>query len=243
MDADQLLREGAGELGVRLDPAAFPRFAALLDLLQQAGESLNLTAVRDPEAIVRRHFIESLALGAILQRRGLLAPGARVLDLGSGAGFPGLPLKLLQPQIKLCLLEATAKKAVFLRRAIEELGLTETQILAGRAEIIGHDSAWRASFDLVTARAVAELAALVELALPFLCVEGVLAAIKGSRSGEEVEAAGGALELCGGAVIETVPLAGAGELRTVLVQKRRPTPVRFPRRPGQPAAHPLRARS
>jgi 16S rRNA (guanine527-N7)-methyltransferase len=242
MDPAEILRHGAAELGVSLDATAVSRFLELLALLQDAGRQLNLTAVREPEAIVRRHFLESLALGVLLEQRSLLSPGTRMLDLGSGGGFPGLPLKLLQPQIALYLLEATAKKAGFLHQAIAELELSEAYVLAGRAETLARDAALRGSFDVVSARAVAHLAALVELALPFLRLDGTLAAIKGSRTREEIQEAQAALSLCGGEVVETAAVPGTMALRVVLVRKVRETPSRFPRRPGQPAAHPLRAR-
>lgn len=237
-----LIGEAAG-IGIRIDPKTAASFGQLLELLRASNANLNLTAIRDPEDIVGRHFLESIALGVLLSKRGLLTPAARLLDLGSGAGFPGLPLKLVWPEIELYLLEATSKKAAFIATAVSTLQLHTAYVLDGRAEEFARDQSLREQFDLVVARGVVPLPALVELGLPFLRVGGVLAAMKGSRAADEIAAARTAIELCGGALIEDVPSLGIGNLRAVLIGKSSPTPDRFPRRSGQPAAHPLRNRN
>jgi 16S rRNA (guanine527-N7)-methyltransferase len=239
MDDPDLLLQGAAQLGLTLDGAAFDRFALLLELLQRTGQQTNLTSVRDAEGIVRRHFLESLALGALLRGEGLLSRGTRLLDIGSGAGFPGLPIKILEPECELYLLEATAKKADFLRLAIERLGLPTSHVLAGRAEALAHEAALRDSMDLATARAVARLPALVELGLPFLRVGGTLAAMKGTRLTDELNSASHALAACGGETIGVRELPGSEVIRAVLIRKTKPTPERYPRRPGQPMRHPI----
>lgn len=247
----EILMKGAATLGIELDAAQREAFALYLDLLLQANQSLNLTSLRDAESIERRHFLESLALGHLLEDRSLLpfdartsshqALGARVLDLGSGAGLPGIPLKIVWQGVELRLLEATAKKARFLHAAAVALQLSRTQILEGRAELLAHAPDLRGRFDLVTARAVAALPALIELALPFLAVGGTLAAVKGSRALEELHVAGEALRLCGGRVVARESLPGGGPLQLVLIEKIAETPAKFPRRPGLPAASPLGA--
>src|SRR5438874_802175 len=122
------LEHGAADLGIRLEPATVVAFETLLDLVLVSNRALNLTALRDSESIIRRHFLESIALGIQLERRGLLANGPHVLDLGSGAGFPGLPLKLVWPEIMLWLLEATSKKAAFIRNTVTALQLADTVV-------------------------------------------------------------------------------------------------------------------
>jgi 16S rRNA (guanine527-N7)-methyltransferase len=232
------LQEGAEALGVSLDDSQLERFATYLALLISANETTNLTSVRDSDGIIRRHFLESLALGTALFDRHLLTPGSEVLDLGSGAGFPGLPVKIAWPQIGMALLESTGKKARFLAGVVEDLELHGTAVLTGRAEDIAHSPVWRAKVDLVVARSVAAMPALVELSLPFLKLGGVLAALKGSRAGEELIVSGRALDECGGRVTEQTSL-GIGALDVVLVQKAAPTPDIYPRRAGRPARRPL----
>ncbi|MGI8550263.1 MAG: 16S rRNA (guanine(527)-N(7))-methyltransferase RsmG [Dehalococcoidia bacterium] len=229
----------ADEVGVQLTAAQVARFERYLDLLLEANQSVNLTAVRDVGSIQRRHFLESLALGLRLSSHGLLPASVQLLDLGSGAGFPGLPLKIAWPGIDLTLLEATGKKARFLERTVVELQLEHVRVLSARAETLGHQTTLRESFDLTTARAVASLPSLIELALPFLKLSGRLAVVKGSRVDEELKASMIALQLCGGHVVVQEQLTGNARLRLVIVEKVAPTPTRFPRRPGMPAKRPL----
>ncbi len=144
-----------------------------------------------------------------------------------------------QPGIDLWLLEATAKKARFIESAATSLRLRGAGVLTGRAETLAHHPQLRESFDLTLARAVAPLPTLVELALPFLRLGGHLAAMKGSRAGQEIADAAKALELCGGMVAKELPVVEGASLGLILVRKSSPTPDRFPRRPGQPASHPL----
>jgi len=227
------------QLGIDITPEALSKLATLLELLLASNAQLNLTGTRDRESIIQRHFLESLALGAELERCRLIANGARVLDLGSGAGFPGIPIKVVWPGIDLWLLEATAKKARFIESAATSLRLRGAGVLTGRAETLAHHPQLRESFDLTLARAVAPLPTLVELALPFLRLGGHLAAMKGSRAGQEIADAAKALELCGGMVAKELPVVEGASLGLILVRKSSPTPDRFPRRPGQPASHPL----
>jgi 16S rRNA (guanine527-N7)-methyltransferase len=188
----------------------------------------------------RRHFGESLALLRVLEDAGLLRSPA--IDIGSGAGFPGVPIKIVRPELRLTLLEATGKKVAFLTLLVEALGLRDVSVVHGRAEEVAHDPAHRERYLLALARAVAPLRVLVELALPFLQIGGVLAAPKGSAARREVEEAATALQACGGEVeaVRPLPLAPKGPVPTlVLVRKVAPSPAHLPRRPGIPAKRPL----
>ena len=225
--------------GVRLTPAQLEQFETYLRLLMEWSGRVNLVGDTAPDVVRQRHFVESLALGAALREREILRPDSRVLDLGAGAGFPGVVLKIAWPGIRLTLLEATAKKAAFLSALVEALGFKETPVLPGRAETLGHDPTLRGEFDLVVARAVAPLPVLLELALPFARVGGRLVTPKGSRAGDEIAAAAHALAELGGKVY-TTPLLVAGPAQTlVAVVKERETPAEYPRRPGMPAKAPL----
>jgi len=235
------LSQGAKALGFDLAPQTLERLQRYRDLMLAAAATFNLTAVRDPVAIERRHLIESLALARVLADRGLLPEGARVLDIGSGAGLPGLPLKIVGPDLAVDLLEAHGKRCRFLESVIATLGLEETVVLEGRAEAIGRDPARRETYDLALARAVAPLPVLIEYALPFLRVGGALATTKGSAAKSELARSGAALTALGGEIGAVLPFqAPEGPAQTlIIVRKAGETPSRFPRRVGVAAKRPL----
>lgn len=223
-----------------LAPAQVEAFRSYTELLVRESSRLNLTALRDPRAIERRHFGESLAVAKALESLGALRSPA--IDIGSGAGFPGLAMKIGRPELRITLLEATGKKARFLEMVIDELGLSGVTVINGRAEEIAHDPGHRGAYELALARAVAPLRVLVELSLPLLRRGGYLAAPKGSGASREVGEAGNALRLCGGEVAAVAPLdvpgPGPGPV-LVLIRKSTETPDAYPRRPGIPAKRPL----
>lgn len=238
-----LLRVGAAALGLALSDAALAGFAHYFALLAEQGAAFNLTSVLDYEGVQRRHFLESLALGAALRDAGRLRGAERIVDIGAGAGFPGVPLKLVWPELRLALIEATQKKAAFLRLAVKALALTGVDVVAARAEAAAHRPGLRGRFDLAVARAVAPLPALAELTLPFVRIGGAVAAVKGSRLPAELAAAGAAIRRCGGGAPETLSLPGQpadGPLRILIIPKVRPTPAELPRGPGLAAVRPLR---
>ncbi len=247
----EVLRGIAEALGLPLSASQVHQFEEYYRHLIAANRRVSLTSVTDYEEVQTRHFGESLAVGAALYRARVLRTGesSAVVDLGAGAGFPGLPLKIAHPSLRLTLLEATAKKASFLNQLVAQLELPDVVVISERAETVAHDPAHRQRYDLVLARAVAPLAVLIELALPFLRVGGHLATPKGSRAPKEIAEAGPALEICGGRILSAQPLPSpppslrsgqALPLTLVLVEKVGPTPAAYPRRPGIPARRPLR---
>jgi len=217
--------------------AAFDLYASRL---LKENRRTNLTSTRDREAVYRRHFAESLAILRALEDRGVeLSP---MIDVGAGAGFPGLPMKIARPQVELTLLEATGKKTRFLETMVSELGVTGVRVIHGRAEDVAHDAAHREMYSLALARAVAPLPVVLELALPFLAAGGVLAAPKGSAMQREIRASANALATLGGEMEATVPLDLPGEgppQRLVIVRKMGATPEQYPRRAGMPGKRPL----
>ena len=212
------------------------------ELLTDATARLNLTAVRDINAIERRHVHESLVLLRVLEGAGVLPAGAGVVDVGSGGGVPGVPVAIARPDLKVTLIEATGKKAAFLEETVRALALVNVSVLAVRAEDAGRSPEQRERYDAALARAVAPLDVLAELTLPLVRPGGYLAAVKGSRVHDELAAAGAAIARCGGRLdgVERLPLAGAEPLSVVLVSKVAPTPPELPRRAGMPAKRPLR---
>jgi len=237
----QALIDGANRLRIHLSQEQVEAFRVYLESLVAERRSAALTSLAEPDAIQRRHFVESLALLRALEDAGAL--GARAIDIGTGAGFPGLPIKIARPALELTLLEATGKKAAFLERLVARLGLTGVTVVQARAEDLARDTSHRAAYDLALARAVAPLPALVEVALPFLRTGGYLAAPKGSGAPREVREAERALRECGGVVELVQPLDVPRPQKAptlVLVRKVRETPDRFPRRAGIPFRRPLR---
>ena len=230
------LRSGAQALGVSLDDAQVEHFRRYAHGLAVWNARLNLTSARALADIERTHFLDSLTLAPLVTRE--VGGDARVVDVGAGAGFPGVALKLAMPSLRLTLIEATAKKAEFLRWLAGDLALDGVEVLTGRAEMLAHDAELREAFDVATARALGPLTVVLELTLPFVRAGGVLLAQRGSEGAAEAEAAGAAAEALGGAIREAHAIDG-GERCVVVVDKRTPTPERYPRRVGVPAKRPL----
>lgn len=233
------LRAAAAAVGASLTDAQVAALTRYRDLLLDWNTRVNLTAVRDPAAVERRHLIDAVGLLRAVSQAELAE--ARLVDVGSGAGLPGIPLAILAPGLRVTLVEATGKKVDFQRAAIEALGLTHVEAIHGRSEELAHQPELREGFDLATARAVAELPALVELCLPFLRVGGRLLAQKKTGIEEEIRAAARALRTVGGGMTAEVPvgLPGLEDRQIVLIRKVQPTPPQYPRRPGLPTKQPL----
>ena len=200
------LRVGARALGVALDDAQIDRFSRYADGLGAWNERVNLTSAQALADITRTHFLDSLTLVPFVTRAA--GDGARVVDVGSGAGFPGVALKVAMPSLRVTLVEATAKKAVFLRWLVDELALTGVEVRTGRAEELGHDVGLRESFDIATARALGPMTTMLELTLPFVRVGGVLLAQRGKEAGAEAGAAMTAAEALGASIRETQAVHG-----------------------------------
>jgi 16S rRNA (guanine527-N7)-methyltransferase len=249
-----LLSTEALKYGVTLSVSQLSAFELYYQELTDWNTRVNLTAITAYDDVQRKHFLDSLAcilalegfrtaeanLKESLERH--IAPSLRFADVGSGAGFPGLPLKILFPSIRLTLIEATGKKAEFLRYIVDRLQMNEVTIVCARAEQMGLDRAHREQYDVVLARAVASLNVLAEYCLPLLRVGGRWIASKGDAIDEEISTMGAALSILGGELRERIPYQlnqVPGTRYLVVVDKITATPQTYPRRVGIPAKRPL----
>jgi len=225
-------------LGLTLTADQQQAFDRYLHELLDWNERVNLTAITEPLAIEMRHFLDSLSV----LRAVPIAPHSRVVDVGAGAGFPGLPLRIVCPQMHLTLLEATGKKTAFLQHVSSVLGLSNVKIVNARAEDAGHDPAQREQHDLVLARAVAHMPILMEYLLPLCRIGGRCIAMKGESAAAEIGLAENALRLLGGRLAQLTPIELPHVAEThylVVIDKIAATPHHYPRKPGIPSKKPL----
>jgi 16S rRNA (guanine527-N7)-methyltransferase len=233
-----LAQETAAALDLSLSPEQEAQFDQYARELAVWNEHTNLTAITDPDAVRLRHFLDSLTILKAVP----LPSGTKVIDVGTGAGFPGLPLRIVCPEIQVALLEATGKKVAFLQHLIDLFKLDNVTTINARAEEAAHDDAHRAAYDLVVARAVARLPSLLEYLLPFARVGGLCVAMKGRTAQDEAADSKTALAALGGRLksIETFQLPGVDEPHhLVLVEKIAATPRDYPRKPGIPTRKPM----
>lgn len=232
------LAKAAAEYGLPLTPAQMEAFAVYYLLLLEWNEKMNLTAIREPEEVAVKHMIDSLTC----YDPKYFPAGCRAVDVGTGAGFPGLPLKIFRPDIKLTLLDSLNKRLLFLQEVVQRLQLTDTVTVHSRAEEGGRQSQYREQFDVALSRAVARLNVLAELCLPYVRTGGYFIALKGAQYRQETEEAAGAIEVLGGRLAEARPvtLPGLSDSRAVIyIEKIKATAPQYPRRPGQPEKKPL----
>lgn len=205
-------------------------FARYCQLLQEWNQRMNLTAITDDQGVAEKHFLDSLLPLTLWE----LPRGARLIDVGTGAGFPAVPIKLLRPDIQITLLDSLQKRLTFLEEVCGQLGI-QAELLHARAEDAGRDPARRERYDIATSRAVAGMDLLAEYCLPLVRPGGVLLALKGSGGAAEARAGAAMVERCGGTLRAVKEYAlPSGDRRTlVVVEKTSPTPKRYPRTPAQ----------
>ena len=236
--ATEVLASGAAEFGVKLNDRQLDQFDKFTALLLEWNSKFNLTRITDPAEIAVKHYLDSLSLLAVAH----VPADSTVIDVGTGAGFPAVPLKIALPDLTITMLDSVRKKLAFLETAVRELGLSNVELAHGRAEDLARRETHRERFDFAVSRAVAKLAVLVELCMPFCRIGGTFAAYKGPGADEEVKAAGKAIDTLGGELgaIHRLTLPHSDLERTlVIVKKSRPTPPRFARKAGVPQRNPL----
>ncbi len=222
----------------KMPSAALDQFNQYQDELLKWNSHFNLTAIRTPEEIESKHFMDSLSLLPTLQKYQVKS----LIDVGTGAGFPGIPLKIVDPTLKLVLVESVEKKAKFCQHIIQTLDLKDASVMAERVEAIGQNKDYREQFDCAVARAVAALPVLLEYLLPLVHVGGLVIAQKSAAVEDESKQAKNACAILGGGKMQVEPVTIPGleaERTLVIIEKVKPTPAAYPRRVGLPAKKPL----
>ncbi len=235
---DRLTQEAHDLFGITLTPAQTAALEVYARELEDWNRRVSLTAIRDPDEARVKHFLDSLSCLMVMRQ----TPIQRVIDVGTGAGFPGLPLKIVCPQIHLTLVESVGKKLEFCRHMVETLGLESVELINARAESVGRMDAHRETYDWALARAVANLPVLVEYLLPLVRIGGRMLAQKGETGPAEALSAENAIQHLGGRIHQLMPLTLPGVVEQrylVVVDKVAATPEKYPRRVGVPGKRPL----
>ncbi len=232
------LQSKAEQLGIRLSEKQLEQFQCYYERLIEKNKVMNLTAITEYEEVVDKHFIDSILLGSVKE----LSGKKRVIDVGTGAGFPGIPLKIVYPELEITLLDSLNKRVKFLNEVIEELGLTGIQAVHSRAEDLAQDAAYRQQYDICVSRAVANLATLSEYCIPFVKQGGYFISYKSTQIEEELKQAKKAVQVLGGILeqVETVQIPGTTiERQFVMIRKTGTTPKKFPRKAGTASKTPI----
>ena len=238
MSFAEILKNAAEEYGISLSETQLQQFDRYQELLVEWNQKMNLTALTEPKDVAIKHMIDSVSV----YDEKWFSEGMSVIDVGTGAGFPGLPLKILCPSLKVTLLDSLNKRVKFLETVVSELGLSDIVCVHARAEEAARQKQYREKFDAVVSRAVARLPILAEYDLPFVRVGGFFAAMKGAKYEEEAEEAKKAVKLLGGGepVLREIKLPGLEDKRGIIyIRKEKRTPSVYPRKAGTPEKNPI----
>ena len=233
-DFSQKIQQKAEMLSIQLNERQIDQFYLMMNLLVSWNEKINLTAITEPEEIIVKHFMDSLTICPYLKQ------GAKLIDVGTGAGFPGIPLKIVRPDLNITLLDSLGKRVKFLDEVIQQLALTQIVAVHARAEEYAQKN--RESYDIATSRAVAKLSVLSEYLLPFVGVGGLALGMKGAEIEEELDEAKQAIAVLGGKVekVESFSLLDTEMKRSIVILKKvGHTPSKYPRKAGTPAKEPI----
>lgn len=225
----ELLQRGLGELAIPTEESQMTQFAMYSALLKEWNQKMNLTAIVDDDGIAVKHFLDSVLPLAHIT----LPTGAKIADVGTGAGFPGVPLKIVRPDLSVTLIDSLQKRIRFLETVCHDLALRDVRCVHGRAEELGRDAGYREQFDVLVSRAVANLKVLCEYCLPFVRVGGMFVALKAQEVEDELSAAKAMIGTLGGrieSVIEATLPQSDMVRKLVVISKVAPTPPQFPRR-------------
>ena len=234
---DKLLVDACAQMNIELSAEQTKQFLEYKDLLLEWNEKMNLTAITEDREVILKHFVDSLTLLPYVKMH-----GKSVIDVGTGAGFPGIPVKIAVPEVKLTLLDSLNKRIKFLEEVCDKLGLKGVDCIHSRAEDGGRNKSLREKFDFCVSRAVANLSVLSEYDLPFVKIGGQLIALKGPSGYEEAEGAKKAIKLLGGEIsdIKEVGLPYTDIKHTIIfINKIKQTPTRYPRKAGTITKDPI----
>jgi len=240
-DDESILIEGAQKMGINLNKEKIKKFSRYLELLIQWNQKINLTSLKTSREIVIKHFLDSISCIKVMDKY-VDIEGIRVIDVGTGAGFPGVPFKITCPSIRLFLLEARKKKTIFLEKLVEEMNFQQVEVLNGRVEAFGKYLEHREKYDIALSRAVAPLSTLSEYCLPLVRVGGLFVAQKGRSYKEEIDKSLKTVQFLGGELVgvENVRIPFINQERYLLVIKKiKDTPSKYPRKEGIPQKRPL----
>lgn len=230
------LTEKLRKIQIDISDIQIKQFYDYMNLLIEWNKKINLTAIIEPDEIILKHFIDSLTINNEIKR------GDKIADIGTGAGFPGIPIKILNPENEVVLIDSLNKRLIFLDEVINKLGLKNISTVHARAEEIGHNKMYREQFDIVTSRAVAKLNVLLEYMKPLTKIGGKCICLKGPNIEQEISEAKNALEILGGEItkISEITLPGSDNKRTIInVLSVKHLPNRYPRKPGASTDSPL----
>ena len=230
------LKEKAKQIGIEIKKQELEKFYEYMQLLLEWNEKINLTAITEPKEIILKHFIDSITINKYLKNK------QNILDIGTGAGFPGIPLKIINKDKSFVLVDSLNKRIQFINTICKELKLEKIECIHARAEELAINDLHREKYDVITSRAVAKLNTLLEYMLPFVKIGGKCICMKGANTKEEIEEAKKAISILGGTIeeIETFCLPYTDiERNIIIIRKENPTPKKYPRKAGTPSKQPI----
>lgn len=239
MELKKILKDGSEEMNIEITDSQIDQFIKYKDILLEWNQKMNLTAITEEKEVMIKHFLDSLSC---IQTKYLKDEG-KMIDVGTGAGFPGIPLKIALPNIELTLLDSLKKRIGFLEEVCAELNLNKVEFVHGRAEDFGQNKDYREKYEYVVSRAVAALNTLVEYCLPFVKVGGYFICQKGPQLIEEIPEAKKAIQVLGGEIVDQIPVDLPFSDRThhiLVIKKIKQTPIKYPRKAGKPSKEPIK---
>ena len=237
MEKEEFFNEMQKKLTIKLSVEQLEKFYSYMSLLLEWNEKMNLTAITEPNEIILKHFVDSLTILNEINNN------SKVVDVGTGAGFPGIPLSIANESLKITLVDSLNKRLIFLQEVIDKLELKNIEIVHSRAEDFGQNKKYRESFDIATSRAVANLSTLSEYLIPLVKINGKCICMKASDVEEEINQAKNAINVLGGTIekIEEFKLPESDIGRTIIIiNKQKNTPAKYPRKAGTPSKEPIK---